>query len=167
MWSSGAFNQNFEEITSLDHFSREHVPFFDQVTIAQMKDAATKVFNIEKTTPLSELFTIELKFTIETLVKLFNSIIKRKFIQLNDFQKQAFLEKNRLNLSETICCISGFILSISSREGPEQTLNLTTRIEFIAQQEYRFMKNNYSQEYIENTDNLKLVKIFMVRLSIF
>ena len=159
MWSSGAFNQNFEEITSLDHFSQEHVPFCDQVTIAQMKDAATKVFNIEKTTPLSELFTIELKFTIETLVKLFNSIIKRKFIQLNDFQKQAFLEKNR--------CISGFMLSISSREGPEQTLNLTTRIDFIAQQEYCFMKNNYSQEYIENTDNLKLVKIFMVRLSIF
>ena len=36
--------------------------------MAQMKDAATKVFNREKTTALSELFTIELKFTIDTLV---------------------------------------------------------------------------------------------------
>ena len=162
-----SFQQNVEEITSLDHFSQEHIPFFDQVTTAQMKDAATKVFNIEKTTVLSELFTIELKFAIETLVNWFNSIIKQKFIQLNDFQKQAFLEKDRLNLSKTICCISGFMLSLSSREGPEQTLNLTTRIDFIAQQEYLFMKNIYSQEYIENTGNLRLVKVCMVRLSIF
>ena len=44
------FQQNFEEITSLDHFLQEHIPIFDQVTMEQMNNPTTKVFNREKTT---------------------------------------------------------------------------------------------------------------------
>ena len=128
--------------------------------MAQMKDAATKVFNREKTTALSELFTIELKFTIDTLVNWFNSVINRNFLELNDFQKRAFIEKNPLNLSKTTCCICGFMLSFSLRKGPERTLNLMTWLGFIVQQGYLFIKNIYSQEYIENTDNLKTLEDF-------
>ena len=69
-----SFKQNFEEITSLNRFSQEHITFFDQVTMAKMKDAATKVFNREKTTAQLELSTIKLKFTIDTLVNWFNSV---------------------------------------------------------------------------------------------
>ena len=36
-----SFQQNAEEIYSLDHFSQEHVKFFDSVTFDQMKDATT------------------------------------------------------------------------------------------------------------------------------
>ena len=81
-----SFQQNFEEINSLDQFSQEHILFFDQVTMAQMKDAATKVFNRKKTTALPELFTKELKVTID-------STIKRKFLELNDLQKLAFIKQ--------------------------------------------------------------------------
>ena len=52
------------------------------------------------------------------------------------------------------------MLSLSSREGPERTLNLTTWLDFIVQQKYLFIKNIYSQEYIENTDNLKTLEDF-------
>ena len=52
------------------------------------------------------------------------------------------------------------MLSLSSREGPERRLNLKTWFDFIAQQKYLFIKNIYSQEYIENTDNLKTLKDF-------
>ena len=38
-----SFQQNAEEICSLDHFSQEHVRFFDAVTFSQMRDAATNV----------------------------------------------------------------------------------------------------------------------------
>ena len=82
-------------------------------------------------------------------------------VPLNNFQKRAaFVEKNPLNLSKTTCFICGFMLSLSSREGPERTLNLTTWLDFIVQQKYLFIKNIYSQEYIENTDNLKTLEDF-------
>ena len=38
-----SFQQDSEEITSSDHFIQEHVSFFDQVTMVQMKDAAMRV----------------------------------------------------------------------------------------------------------------------------
>ena len=52
------------------------------------------------------------------------------------------------------------MLSLSSHEGPERTLNLTTWLDFIVQQGYLFIKNIYSQEYIDNTDNLKTLEDF-------
>ena len=64
-----SFQQNAEGIYRLDHFSQEHVRFFHAVTFSQMKDAATNVSIKQKSTSLSELFSIELKFTIDTLTK--------------------------------------------------------------------------------------------------
>ena len=49
------FQQNFEEITSLDHFLQEHIPIFDQVTMEQMNNPTTKVFNREKTTVFARI----------------------------------------------------------------------------------------------------------------
>ena len=48
-----SFQQNFEEIYSLDQFSRECVKFFDPVTLDQMKDAATNALVCQKSTSLS------------------------------------------------------------------------------------------------------------------
>ena len=89
-----SFQQNAEEIYSLNHFSQEHVRFFDAVTFIQMKDAATNVLIKQKSTSLSELFSIELKFTIDTLTKWFNCTFKSKLLELNDIQKQIFVKEN-------------------------------------------------------------------------
>ena len=51
----------------LSHFRHEHIPYFDNITFNQLKDAATAVLAREKSTSLSELFSVELKFTIDTL----------------------------------------------------------------------------------------------------
>lgn len=61
-----SFQQNLEEFSSLDYFPQDHVKFFDPITVKQVRDA---VFVKEKTTSLSELFSVELKFTRDTLVK--------------------------------------------------------------------------------------------------
>ena len=74
-----SFQQNFEEINSLDHFSQDHVRFFDIITMKQMRDSTLSVLSKEKTTLLSEFFALELKFTIDTLVKWFNSSLNKNF----------------------------------------------------------------------------------------
>ena len=80
-----SFQQNFEEINSLDQFSQEHILFFDEVTMAQMKMLLPKsLTEKQKTAALAQLFTIELKVIID-------SAIKRKFLELNYLQKLAFI----------------------------------------------------------------------------
>ena len=51
----------------LSHFRQEHVAFCDRPTFYQLKDAAFAVLAREKSTFLAELFSVELKFTIDTL----------------------------------------------------------------------------------------------------
>ena len=93
--------------------------FFDQSTLRKIKDAATRVFNREKTTALSEIFALELKFTIDMLTRWFNTTFKQKFLELNHFQKKRFLEEKPLDYSKTDCSICGFKIFLSAREGPK------------------------------------------------
>lgn len=92
----------------------------------------------KKATSLSEFFALELKFTIDTLVKWFNSTFKQKFLELSELRKRTFTKENPIDFSKTIYRICGFMLSLSGREGPERTLNLETWYDFIVQQEYLF-----------------------------
>ena len=62
-----SFQQSAEEIYDINHFRQEHVAFFDRATFFQLKDAASAVVAREKSTSLAELFSVELKFTIDTL----------------------------------------------------------------------------------------------------
>ena len=74
-----SFQQAPEQIYDLTHFKNEHAAFFDKTTFHQLKDAASAVLAREKSTFLAELFSVELKFTIDTLKAWFGKIIKPKF----------------------------------------------------------------------------------------
>lgn len=93
-----------EEINNLDHFS--WVSFFDPITAKQMRDVIMGVLVKEKINWFSELFSIELKLKIDTLVNRFNSTFKAEFLELSDIQKpnvckrkfNRFLKNNLLHL---------------------------------------------------------------------
>ena len=109
---SRSFQQSPEEIYDLSHFRQEHIPFFDKMTFSQLKGAATAVLAREKSTSLSKLFSIELKFTIDTLNEWFSKLIKPTFLELTDTKKQDFIKENLLVPSETTCCICGFLIDL-------------------------------------------------------
>ena len=71
-----SFQQSVEEMYDSRHFRPEHVPFFDKVTFDQLKDAASAVIALEKTTSFAELFSLELKFTKDTLQGWFRQTIE-------------------------------------------------------------------------------------------
>ena len=105
-----SFQQSPEEIYDLSHFRQEHIAYFDKVTFNQLKDAATTVLAREKSSSLSELFSVKLKFTINILNNWFSNTIKPKFLELDKLKKQMFVKENPVVASETICYIFGFSL---------------------------------------------------------
>ena len=82
--------------------------YFDSVTFNQLKDVATNVLVKQKSTPLSELFSIELKFTVDTLVKWFNDVFKSKFRGLSEIEKQIFTKENLTDCLKTNSSICKF-----------------------------------------------------------
>ena len=135
-----SFQQSAEEMFDLSHFRREYEPFFDKITFQQLKDATTAVFVREKSTSLAELFSVEIKFTIDTLNNWFSAMIKPKFLELNDNKKQACIMENPLVPSQTICSICGFLLDVEAKgNGKNRWYN------FIIECEHLFLRNTYEE----------------------
>ena len=118
----------------LSRFRREYEPFFDRITFQQLKDATTAVLVREKSTSLAELFSVEIKFTIDTMTK-------PKFLELNDNKKQACIMENPLVPSQTICSICGFLLDVEAKgNGKNKWYN------FIIECEHLFLRNTYEEQ---------------------
>ena len=74
--------------------------------------AATAVLECEKATSLAELFSVELKFTIDILNNCFSNRIKPNFLELSDVKRRDFIEKNK-HLPETNCFVCGFLVDVN------------------------------------------------------
>ena len=129
-----SFQQTAEEIYDLSHFRQEHIPFFNKTTFYQLKDASFAVLVREKSTSLAELFSVELKFTVNTLNDWFSRIIKPKFFELDDIKKQIYLKENPIDQSKTICSVCGFLLNVDG-EG---------WFDFVLKCEHLFLRNIYT-----------------------
>ena len=81
----------------MSHFKREHVLHFNKTTFSQLKDAADAVLAREKSTLLAELFSVEIKFTVDTLNNWFSSILKPKFLEVCTIKKQAYKKENPID----------------------------------------------------------------------
>ena len=62
-----SFQQSATELYDIGCFKQDHVQFSDQVTLKQLKDAASAVAFRDSCTSLAEMFSAELKFTVDTL----------------------------------------------------------------------------------------------------
>ena len=155
-----SYQQTAFELYDISHFKQQHVPFFDQVTLRQLKDAAFAVAFKEKCTSLAEMFCIELKFTIDTLNLWFNKTIKTRFYELEYLQKDPFKGKNPLS-KETLCSICNFPMNPYQDNG---------WLDHIVKAEHLFIKNIYDRNQmkkmeIDNLEDYQTIIYNMLNLS--
>ena len=110
------YQQTPEELYDISHFRQEHVQFFDQVTLRQLKNGASAVAFKEKCTSLAEINCIELKFTIDSIELWFNKIIKPRFFEIQYSQKEHFRQKNPIT-NQTLCSICDFPMDPQADNG--------------------------------------------------
>ena len=126
----------------MSHFREEHFPFFNRTTFYQLKHAASVVFTREKSKSLAELFSFELKLTIDTLNEWLFRIIKPEFFELDDIKKQIFMKENPIVQSETICSICRFLLNVDSDGW----------FDFVVNCEHLFVRNIYRFDDLKQMD---------------
>ena len=133
----------------------------------QLKHAATTVIVREKSTSLSEPVSIEfsIKFTKDTLKSWFKNTTKSNFLELNDIEKQLFVNENPTIPSRTICCICGFLLDIESASGHE--VNKKTWYNFVVEKEHLFIRNIYSKEELGEMKDISDISDYHEKFKIF
>ena len=68
--------------------------FLDKVPLNQIIDAGLKVYSKQPCFALSEMCSVELRFTIYLLIKWFYPIYKMSFLELDQLTKQTYGKNN-------------------------------------------------------------------------
>ena len=84
------------------------------------------------------MFSVELTFAIDILVKWFNVVFKPTFNELSKVKKQTFLEDNPIDWPKEKCAICDPTLGVNLKEGNKKTKKLTTWWGFTVQKDTYF-----------------------------
>ena len=76
-----SFGHSREKLTTIDYLTNEQLKFKDEITLKQLRDSALEVSSKRKPNAISEMFSVELKFASDCLLKWFYS--KNKKIELS------------------------------------------------------------------------------------
>ena len=113
-----SFQQNGDQYFDVSNLKVKMLQLVDRMTLNQLKDAGLKVYLKESSFALSEVFSVELKFTTDLLFKWFYSVYKIRFLELETITKQKHEINNKVDWSKTDCCICDFKLSLGATYGP-------------------------------------------------
>ena len=133
-------DQNPNALISLTHFQVLQYDFFsdpenyNKITLKQLEDAAFSVQNRENNTALAEMFSIELKFTIDCLKFWFQK--NHKILELEIDFKTEFKQNNPLT-KKTLCCLCDFPMDPRVKNGWAN---------HVFKAEHLFLENIYSQK---------------------
>ena len=113
-----SFQQTQDQLFDLSHLKPKMLQFLDNVALNQLKDAGLKVYLKKSCFALSEMCSVELKFTIDLLVKWLYSIYKMGFLEIDQLAKQTYEKNNRIDWAKTNCCICDLKLPVGFSFGP-------------------------------------------------
>ena len=148
-----SFGHSLLKLTTIDYLTNEQLKFHDPINLKQLRDSAIEVSQRKKVNAISEMFSVELKFASDCLLKWFYS--KNKKIELSLQEKKDYEVKNPIDWQEGICQICTFPLDVK----PSESLNSNkiTYGDFLIQKEHKFLRNVLSEDDLNKSDAIKTI----------
>ena len=146
-----SFGHSVEKLTTIDYLTSEQLKFKDEITLKQLRDSALEVSRKNKPNAISEMFSIELKFASNCLLKWFYA--KNKKLELSLQEKKDYEIKNPIDWENGLCEICTFPLDVK----PSETANnkKITYGDFIIQKEHKFLRNVLSEEELKKSESIQ------------
>ena len=107
-----SFAHSLEQLTTLNYFSREQISFIEPHLINMLRDMAFDVSKRKCKTSVGQMFSIESVMVKKTLLKWFNTKIRRRFEKINPIQKLNFEGSHSINWEKDRCLISKFAIKM-------------------------------------------------------
>ena len=104
--------------------------------VAHARNSKIKIF---------EVFTTELKFAADCLVKWFNAEFKLTNLELSNNAKRKYEIENPIDWSRDRCCISTFPLEIKATKFDADSKTMSY-VNFIIFKDHKFLRNTFSSE---------------------
>ena len=123
----------------------------------QLRDCALAVAERKNEIAISEMFSAELKFAADCLLKWFNKKFKSNNLELSNEQKRKFEINHPIIWKQDCCCLFPFLLEINPKifDADAKTVSYT---DVIICKEHKFLRNNFSNDELSKTDAHKDLK---------
>ena len=129
------------------------LPYFDLITVQQLRDCAQAVYEKREKFSLSEMFSCELKFVIDLLKKWLTEKYFRRYEGLDFFPREKFKMKNPVDWEKANCVICNFQLPMSASNFPCE--KIATYLDFVIFVEHSFIRNIFAHEELKMSKSIQ------------
>ena len=149
-----SFEHSLKRLSDLSYLKHDQLKFKDRKMLLQLKDCAVALHARKSKIAISEMFTTELKFAADCLLKWFNAKFKSNYLELSNSAKRKYKIENLIDWSCNRCCFCLFSLEINAIkfDADSQTMSY---VDFIIFKEHKFLRNIFSSEELAMTSSLK------------
>ena len=161
-----SFGHSLQRLVDLSYLTRKQLKFNDEKTLLQLKDCTLAVHARNTKIAIFEMFTTELKFAVDCLLKWFNAKFKSNNFELSNSAKKNYEIENPIDWLCNRCCICPFPLKINATKFDADS-QIMSYVVFIIFKERKFLRNIFSSEELDTTDSLKDLKTYHLTLVRF
>ena len=157
-----SFGHSLSQLCSLDYLSNEQLKYKDLTTLKQLRNCALLVSSKSKKITISEMFTTELKFAGNCLIKWFNAKSKSQNLVLSNNIKIKYQNENPIDWQSERCCVCTFPTEINPT-----TPDATKDSDSIIPKEHKFLRNIFTEKELSDTVALKDFPTYHKKFSLF
>ena len=157
-----SFGHSIQKLTTIEYLTTEQLKFKDAITLQQLRDCAIAVSSRKKCNAIAEMFSTDLKFASDCLLKWFYSKNKKNEVSLQE--RRDYKIKNPIDWENGKCQICTFPFNAN----PSDTVKENDKMsygDFIIQKKHKFLRNIFSKENLKKSEVIKNLESFPEHFS--
>ena len=108
-----SFGHTQAQLYPLNYLTNEQLKFKNLTILKQLRDCALSISSNKKKIAISEMFTTELKFAGDCLLRWFNTKFKSQNVAISNDVKRNYKIEHPINKETGRCCICTFLIEIN------------------------------------------------------
>ena len=148
-----------KDLPNLNYLTNKQLQFTKPELVKKQYVIAISVSKRESKNAMGEMFCIESALVKKTLLAWFNKKYASRFKEIGSFEKLQYRKNNPIDLETAKCVICKMPLKIepTNPKTPDQKM---TYSDFIIRYEHKFLRNIYTTEQIQISDDLKNIESY-------
>ena len=153
------FGHSLEKLTTIDYLTTEQLKYKDLTTLKQLRDCAISVANKKNKILISEMFSTELKFASDCLIKWFNLKFKKQNLELSNEKRRDYETENLIDWENDNCKICNFPLHVNPTTFDVEKEKMSY-CDFIIKKEHKFLRNIFCEKELMSSAAIKNLQSF-------
>ena len=155
-----SYGRDVQKLNSIDYLTPEQMSFINPTVVSQLSDAAALVAAQKCKNAVGQMFSIELFFLKDTILRWFYKKVKSVNLNVNTVLKAEF-EKTPIDWKNDKCVLCQFKLDVMPTNSNTPNSDMTYG-DFIIRYKHKFLRNILEPELLKTSSNISTLAEYYV-----